>query len=57
MQEMDVVQVTARKLDVEVVPLKIRRAEDITSAFATLTTQTDALYVVSDAFKALIARA
>jgi len=46
--EMRDVQAMARKLGVEVVPLEIRRAEDIAPAFVGLA-QTDALYVVTDA--------
>jgi putative tryptophan/tyrosine transport system substrate-binding protein len=47
--EMGNVQAAARTLSLEVVPLEIRRAEDIALAFTTLKTQADALYVVSDA--------
>jgi putative ABC transport system substrate-binding protein len=50
MREMDEVQAIARKVGVEVAPLKIQRAEDIAPAIAALTTHADALYVVSDAF-------
>jgi putative ABC transport system substrate-binding protein len=39
----------AHALGLEVVPLEIRRAEDIAPAFATLNTQADALIVVQDA--------
>jgi putative tryptophan/tyrosine transport system substrate-binding protein len=47
--EADVVKTTARTLDLEVVPLEIRRMEDVAPAFETLKSQIDALYVVSDA--------
>jgi putative ABC transport system substrate-binding protein len=47
--EADVVKATALTLGLEVVPLQIRRAEDVAPAFETLTSQIDALYVVSDA--------
>ena len=47
--EADVVKATARTLDLEVVPLEIRRAEDVAPAFETLKSQIDALYVVTDA--------
>jgi len=47
--EMGEVQVAARTLDLEVVPLEIRRAEDITLAFEALKAQADALYVAQDA--------
>jgi putative tryptophan/tyrosine transport system substrate-binding protein len=47
--EMSGVQATARALGVEVAPLEIRRAEDIAPAFAALTAQAEALYVVGDA--------
>ena len=40
-------QATAHTLGIEVVPLEIRRAEDITPAFEAL--KADALYVISDA--------
>jgi putative tryptophan/tyrosine transport system substrate-binding protein len=43
------VQATAHALGFEVVPLQIRRAEDIASAFESLNPPTDALYVVQDA--------
>ena len=43
------VKATARTLDLEVVPLEIRRAEDVAPAFETLKSQIDALYVVTDA--------
>jgi putative ABC transport system substrate-binding protein len=44
-----VVKATARTLGLEVVPLEIRRAEDVTPAFETLKSQIDAVYVVTDA--------
>jgi putative ABC transport system substrate-binding protein len=47
--EADVVKATAHTLGLEVVPLEIRRAEDVAPAFETLKSQIDALYVVSDA--------
>jgi putative tryptophan/tyrosine transport system substrate-binding protein len=43
--EKDDVQSSARKLGIEVVPLAIRRAEDIAPAFETLKSGTQALYV------------
>jgi len=46
--EVTEVQATARGLGLEVVPLEIRRAQDIVPAFAVLKGQADALYVVSD---------
>jgi putative ABC transport system substrate-binding protein len=42
------VQAAARKLGLEVVAFEIRRAEDIAPVFATLTGQTEALYVVHE---------
>jgi putative ABC transport system substrate-binding protein len=42
-------QAAAGALGLEVVPLDIRRAEDIASAFAALNAQADALYIVQDA--------
>jgi putative tryptophan/tyrosine transport system substrate-binding protein len=42
-------QAAADALGVEVVPLEIRRADDIASAFAALNAQADALYIVQDA--------
>ena len=45
--EADKLQATAHALGIEVVPLEIRRAEDITPAFEAL--KADALYVISDA--------
>ena len=47
--EADVVNATARTLGLEVVPLEIRRAEDVAPAFETFKSQIDALYVVGDA--------
>jgi ABC-type uncharacterized transport system substrate-binding protein len=47
--EMDEVHVVARGLGIEVAPLEIRRAEDVTPAFEALKAQADALYVVGDA--------
>jgi len=46
------VQAAARTLGLEITPLEIRRTEDIAPAFETLKSQTDALYVVSDALMA-----
>jgi putative tryptophan/tyrosine transport system substrate-binding protein len=43
------VQTAARTLGIEITQLKIRRAEDIAPAFATLRGQVDALYVVTNA--------
>jgi putative ABC transport system substrate-binding protein len=43
------VQTAARAVGIEVTPLKIRWAEDIAPAFATLRGQVDALYVVTNA--------
>ena len=45
-------QAVARTLGLEITPLEIRRTEDIAPAFETLKSQTDALYVVSDALMA-----
>jgi putative ABC transport system substrate-binding protein len=50
--EMQEVQAAARTLSLEVVPLEIRRAEDIAPAFAALNGQADALYVVTNALVA-----
>jgi ABC-type uncharacterized transport system substrate-binding protein len=47
--EMGEVQTVARGMGIEVAPLEIRRAEDITAAFEALKAQADALYVVGDA--------
>jgi len=46
--EMGEVQATARTLGLAVVPIPIRRAEDIAAGFATLKEQPDALYIVQD---------
>jgi putative ABC transport system substrate-binding protein len=46
--EMGEVQVTARKLGLEVAPFEIRRAEDIAPGFETLKGRADALYVCND---------
>jgi putative tryptophan/tyrosine transport system substrate-binding protein len=46
--EMGEVQAAARALNVEVVPLQIRRAGDIAPAFEALKTRADGLYVVGD---------
>jgi putative ABC transport system substrate-binding protein len=48
MLEMGQVQVVARTLGLEVVALEIRRADDITAAFAGLKDRADALYRVPD---------
>jgi putative ABC transport system substrate-binding protein len=50
--EMDEVQAAARKLDITIARLEIRRADDIAPAFATLKGQADALYVVLSALVA-----
>jgi ABC-type uncharacterized transport system substrate-binding protein len=42
-------QVAADALGLEVVPLEIRHADDIATAFAALNAQADALYIVQDA--------
>jgi ABC-type uncharacterized transport system substrate-binding protein len=47
--EMAGVQAAARKLDLEVIPLEIRGADDIAPAFEQLNAKADALYVVDDA--------
>jgi putative tryptophan/tyrosine transport system substrate-binding protein len=47
--EADVVKATAGTLGLEVVPLEIRRPEDVAPDFETIKSQIDALYVVSDA--------
>ena len=47
--EIGEVQAKARALGLEVVPLEIRRAEDIAPAFNALKAQADAVYVVGDA--------
>jgi len=46
--EIDIVRTAAGSLGLEVVPLEIRRAEDIAPAFATLATRADALFVVGE---------
>jgi len=48
-RQMRGVESAARALGLEVVPLEIRRAEDIAPAFAALNAQADALYIVQDA--------
>jgi putative ABC transport system substrate-binding protein len=48
-REMREVSAAARTLGLQVDTREVRRAEDITSAFAALKVQTDALYVVADA--------
>jgi putative tryptophan/tyrosine transport system substrate-binding protein len=50
--EMGEVQAAARTLGLEVTTSEIRRTEDIAPAIETLKSQTDALYVVSDALVA-----
>src|SRR5262245_62311556 len=50
--KMDEVQSSARKLDITISRLEIRRADDIAPAFATLKGQADALYVVLSALVA-----
>jgi putative ABC transport system substrate-binding protein len=47
--EAEVVKATAHALGLEVVPLEIRRAEEVAPAFETLKSQIDAVYVVGDA--------
>jgi putative ABC transport system substrate-binding protein len=47
--EADAVKATAHTLGLEVVPLEIRRAEDVAPAFETLKSQIDALYLVGNA--------
>ena len=47
--EVSEVQVVARRLGLEVIPLEIQRAEDIAPAFHELNAKADALYVVTDA--------
>jgi putative tryptophan/tyrosine transport system substrate-binding protein len=47
--EQDEVAAATGPLGLDLVPLEIRRAEDIAPAFATLNGQVDALYVVGDA--------
>jgi len=48
-REMAEFETAARTLDLEVVPLEIRRAEDIAPAFEALKGRAEALYVVGDA--------
>jgi putative ABC transport system substrate-binding protein len=50
MVEMREAETTARSLDLEVIPVPIRRAEDLAPAFDTLKGRADALYVCSDFF-------
>jgi putative ABC transport system substrate-binding protein len=47
--EMGEVEAAARALSLDVVPMEIRRAEDIVPAFATLKGRAEALYVCGDA--------
>jgi putative ABC transport system substrate-binding protein len=47
-REVEEVQVAAHALGVEIIPLDVRRADDITPAFATLDGRADALYVTGD---------
>jgi putative tryptophan/tyrosine transport system substrate-binding protein len=47
--EAEDVKATAGTLGLEVMPLEIRRAEDVAPAFESLKSQIDALYVVADA--------
>jgi len=46
--EMDQVQTAARTLGLEVVPLEVRRAQDMAAAFTALGSQANALYIVQD---------
>ena len=48
MREMEEVQATATRLGVAVLPLEIRRDEDVASAFEEAKSKPDALYVVTD---------
>jgi putative ABC transport system substrate-binding protein len=48
-EESEEVQAAARAFKVEVVPLEIRRTQDIAASFAALSTKADALYIVYDA--------
>jgi putative tryptophan/tyrosine transport system substrate-binding protein len=48
-KESEEVQAATRALNVEALPLEIRRAQDITPAFATLNAKADALYLVAGA--------
>ena len=52
--EVGEMQALARTLGLEITPLEIRRTEDIAPAFETLKSQTDALYVVTDASRTRI---
>jgi putative ABC transport system substrate-binding protein len=47
-REAEEVQVAAHALGVEIIPLDVRRADDIAPAFATLDGRADALYVTGD---------
>jgi putative ABC transport system substrate-binding protein len=47
-RELGEIQAAARTLGLEVIPLEIRRAEDIAPAFEALKSRTDVLYVPSD---------
>jgi putative tryptophan/tyrosine transport system substrate-binding protein len=47
-REVEEVQVAAHALGVEIIPLDVRRADDIAPAFATLDGRADALYVTGD---------
>ena len=47
-------QAAAGALGLEVVPLDIRRAEDIASAFAALNAQADALYIAALSARAVV---
>ena len=46
--EMGQVQIAARKIGLDVVPLEIRRTEDIATAFDELKARADALYIVTN---------
>jgi putative tryptophan/tyrosine transport system substrate-binding protein len=47
--EIDQIQASARTIALEVIPLEIRRGEDIVPAFEALKDRAEALYVVTDA--------
>jgi putative tryptophan/tyrosine transport system substrate-binding protein len=47
-KEVGEVQTAARKLDIEITRLEIRRAEDIAPAFESIERQADAIYIVDD---------
>ena len=47
-REVEAIQAAAHALGVEVVPLEVRRADDIAPAFAALDGRADALYVTAD---------